>query len=197
MEFCWSAAVGTLHVEGDRVLYGCMRQYPTKVRIVMFTIGLEGHGWLIRDSWFHSPSQCRQANWLLWWPWQFSLWMDIASYLDDVVSQALDCCLSGLYKHVLITGDEFTDEFWCKWNCQKRFPFLTQFQQHVETCKKLLSHIRGSNNIFWHSACSAAKSLGQSALRRTKESASQILSHINHPWLLPNTLNMESTRICR
>ncbi len=26
------------------------RQYPTKVRIVMFTIGLEGHGWLIRDN---------------------------------------------------------------------------------------------------------------------------------------------------
>ena len=23
------------------------RQYPTKVRIVMFTISLEGHGWLI------------------------------------------------------------------------------------------------------------------------------------------------------
>ncbi len=41
--------------------------------------------------------------------------------------------------------------------------------------------VRGSNNIFWHSACSAAKSLGQSALRQTKESASQILSHINHP----------------
>ncbi len=42
------------------------RQYPTKVRIVMFMIGLEGHGWLIWDCWFHSPSQCRQANWLLW-----------------------------------------------------------------------------------------------------------------------------------
>ncbi len=41
--------------------------------------------------------------------------------------------------------------------------------------------LRGSNNIFWHSACSAVKSLGQSALRRTKESASQILSQINHP----------------
>ncbi len=59
----------------------CTRQYPTKVRIVMFTIGLEGHGWLIWGSWFHSPSQCTQANWLLWWPWQFSLWLDIASYL--------------------------------------------------------------------------------------------------------------------
>ncbi len=60
-----------------------------------------------------------------------------------------------------------------------------------------LVDVRGCVNMFWHSACSAVKSLGQSALRRTKESASQILSRINHPCLLPNMLNMQSARICR
>ncbi len=61
-----------MHVNGclavlDTLCVACVaRQYPTKVRIVMFMISLEGHGWLIRDNWFYSPSQCRQANWLLW-----------------------------------------------------------------------------------------------------------------------------------
>ncbi len=44
--------------------------------------------------------------------------------------------------------------------------------------------------------CSVAKSLGQTALRRTKESAGQKLSWINHPCLLPNMLNMQSDKIC-
>ncbi len=56
--------------------------------------------------------------------------------------------------------------------------------------------VRGCINIFWHSACSVAKSLGQSALRRTKELASLTLSWLNHPCLLTNTLNMQSARIC-
>ncbi len=44
--------------------------------------------------------------------------------------------------------------------------------------------LRGSIKIFCHSASSAAKSLGQSALRRTKELASLTLSRVNHPCLL-------------
>ncbi len=37
---------------GNRAVVVCAntRLYPTIVRIIMFTIGLEGHGWLIRDN---------------------------------------------------------------------------------------------------------------------------------------------------
>ncbi len=55
--------------------------------------------------------------------------------------------------------------------------------------------ILGYINKFCHSACSVVKSIGQSVLRRTKESASLILSQINHLCLLPNTLNMQSATI--
>ncbi len=44
-----------------------------------------------------------------------------------------------------------------------------------EASLQTIGHKRG------HSACSAAKSLGQSALRRTKESAGLVLSPLNHP----------------
>ena len=56
--------------------------------------------------------------------------------------------------------------------------------------------VRGCISTKWHCACSAVKALGQSALGRTKELARQTLSQINHPCLLPNTLNMHSVRIC-
>ncbi len=46
----------------------------------MFTISLEGHRWLIRDNWFRSHSQCRLANWLHRWTWQFLESLDRTSY---------------------------------------------------------------------------------------------------------------------
>ncbi len=55
------------------------------------------------------------------------------------------------------------------------------------------NHVRVST--FSVTACSAAKSIGQSALRRTKELARLTLSGISHPCLLPNILNMKSDKI--
>ncbi len=56
------------------------RLSPTIVRVIMFTIGLEGHGRLIQDNWFLSHSQCRLANWLHRWTWQFLQWLDRTSW---------------------------------------------------------------------------------------------------------------------
>ncbi len=54
--------------------------------------------------------------------------------------------------------------------------------------------LRGCIDKYRHCCWSAAKSIGQYALRRTKELAGLTLSRINHPCLLPNSLNMKSDR---
>ena len=55
--------------------------------------------------------------------------------------------------------------------------------------------VRSFAKTYCHSACSAAKSIGQSVLTRTMESAGLILSQIYHSCLLPHTLNMQSDRM--
>ncbi len=114
--------------------------------------------------------------------------------VKPVLATSMSCTWSLVYKH-----------FNCLWSLKRRFtkemgqmgwPLLlmlvarTGFTLVVSPSYEVVSTY--SVTLLVHVQ---QQSFSQTALRRTKESASQTLSGINHPCLLPNTLNMKSDRM--